>query len=87
MLNSTVNAVLWHESSHAAAGVRKLLLLPYPFHLLDVESPVDVKGAGKEVKEINTNIFSAVKEIKYFPYTPMPPEPQGYIKANKCDHY
>lgn len=84
------NTTLCYESSRQAGDVRRELLLPYPFHLLDVALPTAANGVNKIREEANNDTSFHADNREYFnkfPYTPMPPEQHGYIKANKYDPY
>ncbi len=85
------NTILCYELPRSRAGeTDNKVLLPYPFHLLDVAPPTNASGMNHNGKGINSNTPSHEENREYFykyPYTPMPPEPHGYIKVNKYDPY
>lgn len=80
------NTVLYYQLPLRAEKADNKLL---NFHLLDITAPnrkCKVNYSGKEINNIPSYKENRAHFCQY-PYTPMPPEPHGYMKVNKYDHY
>jgi len=64
--------------------MKENLLLPYPPPLLKVAYQQQIQV---EVKTEQRVVHATERVLFYSPQVNMPPEPAGYIKVSKYDHY